>query len=519
MQELPRLPVGEQDFEKIRRSGMVYVDKTGFIYRMINSGVSFYFVSRPRRFGKSLLVSTLKEIFLGKRELFEGLYIYDKISWESFPVIHIDFSNIGFRDIGLVEAIDRNINQWASFYEVSLQARGIGLKFSELIQKLYVKSGRGVVILIDEYDKPLTDVLESHEMSRVREHREVLRNFYSVVKGNSGCIRFFFLTGITRFTKVSLFSDLNNLTDLTFFSDFHGMLGYTQEEIRLYFRGHIEWLSCHQGRDYEAVLKEIREWYDGYSWNGRDRVYNPYSVLRFLFQGEFQNFWFESGTPKFLIGQLKEKMRYDLSEVSVNMGIINNFDINDLNLETLLFQTGYLTIVRKDEIGGFVLGYPNKEVEQSMLQYLITAFSDNSLSSRIAEDIALSVRQGDMGLFVETLNRLFSGIAGEIFLSKKEAYYHSVVYLALKLSGYHVGCEVRTSRGRIDAVMWYGGCCYVFEFKLDDSVENAIKQIREKRYYEPFVGRGHRIFLVGINFSSERKEVDGWLMEELVTDS
>jgi len=515
MQDLPILSTGQQDFAEIRRKGLLYVDKTRYIYEILLLKTPFFFLSRPRRFGKSLLINTLKELFLGKKELFEGLFIEDKIEWKTYPVLHFDFSRMGFKEIGLREAIELQLNEIAKKYEIRLEQTGIGLKFAELIQKLHEKTGEQVVVLIDEYDKPITDVLEVYKNEKAHEHREILQAFYSIVKGNSAHIRFFFLTGITRFSKVSLFSDLNNLTDLSFEAAYHNLLGYTQAELENNFQAHLLYLSQNQGISLSDLLAKIKVWYNGYSWNGKERVYNPFSILRFLGNGQFMNFWFESGTPKFLIKQLKEKMFYDLKGTQANMGTINNFDIDNLNLDTLLFQTGYLTFSQQDELGNYILDYPNQEVEQSMMQYLMMAFSENNRNAVIAENLALAIRRNDLDQFIEIINTLFADIPAEIFLAKKEAYYHSIVFLAIKLSGYHVGAEIRKSKGRLDAVMTYENRVYIFEFKLDSSSAEALKQIHQKAYYRSFENQNKEIYLVGINFSSQTKEVEDWKVEKM----
>jgi hypothetical protein len=338
---------------------------------------------------------------------------------------------------------------------------------------------------------------------------------YAPVKGSSAHIRFFFMTGISRFSKVSLFSDLNNLTDLSLEDDYHNMLGYTQEELENYFEPHIRSVAEKQGKSTEALLSDIREWYNGYSWNGEDRVYNPYSILRFFQNGKFLNFWFESGTPKFLIELLKKSMVYDVSETAVFPAEADNFDIDQMNLETLLFQTGYLTIREMDRFGRYVLTYPNKEVEESMTKYILSAYTHKSGSSSVAVNIAAAVQDHDMPLLRETVNRLFASIPHQIFDSKKEKYFHAVMFTALKLCGFFVRAEVSVAGGRVDAVMEYENRVYIFEFKLDGSAEAALKQIREKGYYKSFLEKGKSVFLIGISFSGESREIEEWETEEL----
>ncbi len=319
---------------------------------------------RLRRFGKSLLVSTLKSIFEGKKTLFEGLYIYDKVDWnETNPVIHPGFSRIDFKGKGLRNAINYRLDAIAAANDVQFKEATIAAKFEELMKALHEKTGR---LLIDEYDKPITDVLEVGKNEKAHEHCEVLRELYSVVKGSSEHIRFFFMAGIARFSKASLFSDLNNLP------------GYTQAELESNFTAHLDFISHERGISRDELPGQIRYWYNGFSWNGKDTVYNPYSILRFFEEQKFMNFWFDSGTPKFLVELLKKQMIYDISRKAVSPLMTENFDIDNINLYTLLFQTGYLTVAEQDEFGLFVLDYPNKEVEQALLEYIMAAFANST---------------------------------------------------------------------------------------------------------------------------------------------
>ncbi|PKQ64616.1 ATP-binding protein [Raineya orbicola] len=508
MNQLPLLPTGQQEFSEIRQTRRIYVDKTDFIYRLITHSSYFFFLSRPRRFGKSLLINTLKELFAGRKELFQKLYIYDKIDWIPYPIIHIDCSKLGFRELGLKYALENRLQEIANEYQIQLYENALGLLFAELIRKLYEKTHLKVVILVDEYDKPITDVLEQGDKNQAHENREVLRMFYSIVKGSSAYIRFMFLTGITRFTKVSLFSDLNNLVDITFHKDFHNMLGYTQNEIHHYFTPHLQFIAKETSKNIDDLWKEIKFWYNGYSWNGKDKLYNPFSVLCYLDAREARNFWFESGTPKMLINLLRKEWLYDLRNLKASMSLISNFDIDNLNPETLLFQTGYLTIDSIDEFGDFVLNYPNYEVELSMTQYLIGSYSFQMRHASTANQIAAAIRKNDLELLKETINILFADIPAEIFIANKEAYYHSVLYLALKLAGFHIQAEIRTSKGRIDAVLAYENRIYLFEFKLDQNASIALEQIRNKDYFKKYLHTDKELYLVGINFSSVKKEIE-----------
>lgn len=344
------------------------------------TGVCF-FLARPRRFGKSLLVSTLKCIFEGKKELFEGLYIYDKINWDAHPIIHLDFSNLDFKGKGLRTALSDRLDEIAAAYNITFKAATIGSKFKELMENLYKQTGKQAAILIDEYDKPITDVLEVGKNKRAHEHRDIMREFYSVVKGSSQYIRLFFMTGIARFSKVSLFSDLNNLTDLSYSDYFHNMLGYTQQELEDYFKPYFDITAPKHNISASELAERVKEWYNGFSWNGVEKLYNLYSILRFFGEQKFMNFWFDSGTPKFLVEWLKKQMIYDISHKAVSPLMIENFDIDNINLYTLLFQTGYLTIAECDELGLYLLDYPNKEVRQAMLEYIMVAFANSAESS------------------------------------------------------------------------------------------------------------------------------------------
>ncbi|MDW8211791.1 MAG: AAA family ATPase, partial [Cytophagales bacterium] len=438
------LSTGEQDFAELRSKKMLYVDKTAFIHKLVFVRKSkFNFIARPRRFGKSLLVSLLKNLFEGRRELFEGLFIYDKIDWQPHPVIHLDFSRIGFKDIGLTPAIDRRLNAIAASYKVELRETGIGLKFAELMERLHRQCGRQVAVLIDEYDKPITEVLEVANNQQAYLHRDILRQLYSVVKGSSEHICFFFMTGVARFAKVSAFSDLNNLTDLTFSDWFHNMLGYTQEEIERYFAVHLEEIAKRQGISREGLLGQVRYWYDGFSWNGVERVYNPYSVLRFLEEGKFMNFWFDTGTPKFLVEMLKRHQVYDLSGKQVSLTMTENLEIERLNLYSLLFQTGYLTLWSYDkESDLYTLDYPNQEVSRTMIEHILVSFSENAEGGSLARQLGLSVRRHDIAGMMETVNGLFSCIPHQLFDSRQERYFHAILFLALKLCGFLIASEV-----------------------------------------------------------------------------
>jgi hypothetical protein len=515
MPNLPKLSTGQQVFSLIREKEQIYVDKTNFLHKIIDSEEPFWFLARPRRFGKSLLINTLLEIFLGKKELFSGLYIEDKITWEEYPVLHFDFSKIGFRDMGLKDAIDAKLKDLAKNYNVKLKKRGIGNKFSELMEEVKNKTGKQVVILIDEYDKPITDVLEVGENTAARDNRDTLRTFYGEVKGSSEFIRLFFVTGIARFARVSIFSDLNNLTDLSELDDYHNLLGYTQEELTQYFSPHLNFIAEEKNITLDELLLQVKAWYNGFSWNGKERVYNPYSILRFLQAREFKNFWFASGTPKFLIELLKKEEVYDISGIEVDISETENIDIDNLGLVTLFFQTGYLTVKEKSDDEMYTLVYPNKEVAESMQKQILANYSGKLSNVGVAKSLAKAVKNNDFVMLETAVNTLFASVPHQIFDSSQEKYFHAILFLAFKLCGYHIHCEVSTSQGRADAVMYFENRIYIFEFKLNDSAKTAIQQIHDRGYYKQFLGQNKDIYLIGINFSGKTKSVEKLLTESL----
>jgi len=503
------LPLGEQNFATIRQKHLLYIDKTASIFELLQES-SYNFLSRPRRFGKSLLLSTLKEIFLGKKHLFEGLFIENKIQWIAYPIIHLDFSKINFKEIGLTKAIDKELENISLNYQISLQNEGISAKFKELIEKLAQKTALKVVILIDEYDKPITDYLENGQQAI--EQRDILKSFYSIIKGSSEFIHFFFLTGISRFTKVSIFSELNHLNDLTFHSRYATICGYTQTELEHYFEDRIQKAAQENQLSPIELKEKIQQWYNGYSWDSKTRLYNPFSVLNFFSSYTFSNYWFESGTPTFLVKLLKKDFQFDLENIEVPPNAFNSYALDDIETTALLFQTGYLTIKQKTPFNNYVLGYPNQEVKDSMMHYLLGAYAQKKTASVLSEKIILAIQNHDFELFIQTINALFAAIPSLIFLPHKEAYYHSILFIALKLAGFYIGAEVNHSTGRLDAVLSYQNRVYILEFKLDQSAQIALDQIQEKNYAAAYKAQNKEIFLVGINFSSQLKKVNDWIL-------
>ncbi len=517
---LQKLPIGIQAFETLRGQGYLYVDKTRWVHRMVTQGM-FYFLARPRRFGKSLLVSTLKCLFEGRKELFEGLWLAEHGSWDwqPHPVIAIDFNEIGHATPGDLEReIGVHLTRLARRYHVQLESPSVVSKFTELIEALHTATDASVVVLIDEYDKPLIDHLGKGEpgLAVAKANREILRSFFGVLKGTtvSPLLRFVFLTGVSRFSRVSIFSELNNLYDLSMDDAYADMLGYTQEELETRFAPHSAALARHLDWTPEAVKAKLAQHYNGYRFSKKDvRVYNPFSILSAFSAGEFGNYWFTSGTPTFLVNLLKQE-QYDLSRIEgmeVDPSVFSTFEIDRLRLEALLFQTGYVTISDVHE-GVYRLDYPNQEVKTSFLKSLLYAVGEgieSGASSQVLQ-LARHLQREDLGAFFEAMRAIFAAIPYTLAAQRDEAYFHTIFYLALTASGVDATSELLTSRGRIDLAVKLADQVYVFEFKCNQNAAAGLAQIEARGYAERYRGSGKRVILVGINFDTAARNVTEW---------
>jgi hypothetical protein len=502
-----KYPVGLQDFDKIRSQNYVYVDKTKYVWQLAEDG-GYYFLSRPRRFGKSLFVTTMDYLFKGRKELFEGLYIADKWDWsKTNPVIKIAFSSIGHKELGLYEAIKQSLEAMAQQYDVVLKASHNAGKFKELIEKLSIKLGK-VVVLIDEYDKPIIDYL-GEDTAMAIENRNVLKSFYSILKDADPFLKLVFITGVSKFSKVSIFSDLNNLKDISIDTNFESICGINQEELSQQF---AEELSIH-----DPI--HIKKWYNGYSWGGKDKVYNPFSLLNFFSgDGQFRNYWFASGTPTFLANLSKKYQQYDFEQLKIDATQLDAYDIEQLQLIPLMFQTGYLTIKAYDaEDGLYTLGYPNDEVRKSYLGFLANAYTASPVDSVtvLATEIRNALRIVDLKKVESIFNTIFKSIPYQIWQNENEHYYHALIHLTFRLLGIYVECEVQSADGRLDALVRLEKQVYCFEFKLDGTAKAALEQIKEKGYLQPYFHQGKTCIGVGINFSSETKKVESLIWEEI----
>ncbi len=367
MENLPNLPIGQQYFKSIRQDNAVYIDKTQYIYNLCAPLDRGYFLSRPRRFGKSLTLDTIHELFSGNRVLFEKLWIEDKWDWsKTYPIIRLSLDKIGHEE-GLRNALLNELSLIASTFGLTLKNTSPGLSFRELIEKVAQKTGKQVVILIDEYDKPIIDYIDPYNLEKANEQRDILKHFFSILKSSSNHIRFLLITGVSKFSKESIFSDLNHLSDLTLNKKFAALCGYTQAELEHYFEPFIKTMPA-------DTLEKMKLWYNGYSWDGKTFVYNPFSVLNFFDNQDYRNFWFETGTPTFLIKLLHKRFEYKLEAVEVSKLVLESFILNkfdDLNINSLLLQTGYLTIKEITPYDKYILNYPNKEVKQAFGQLFL----------------------------------------------------------------------------------------------------------------------------------------------------
>lgn len=503
------LPIGQQDFRKIREQGKLYIDKTELIVELTRVA-DYIFLSRPRRFGKSLTLSTLKALFEGRRDLFEGLWAAENYNWEQqYPVVHLQFNQMNYRGQTLSEALIKELDNEAKAFGVTLTGGVPSERFRSLLTTLHKTRGR-VVVLIDEYDKPLIDYLGGDEIEQAREHQRQLKSFYSVIKSSDAYLRFFMITGVSKFSKVGVFSDLNNLYDVSTTNNFATLTGITEAEIDRYLADRIP-----VDRD------KLRLWYNGYTFAQRgERVYNPFSLLSFFADGTYSNYWFATGTPTFLIKLLREREIYDLAARQVSVFGFNSYDLNRLETIPLLFQTGYLTIKSYDEeLNAFDLGYPNLEVKESMLRYLLAEYTHREVERTVPYIYKLRAAflEGDLDQIRTIINDLFQTIPYQLFTNAKENLYHAVVHLMFTYLGQYVQSEVSSLRGRLDSMVVVGRRAYLFEFKLDGSTGEALDQIKNKNYRASLPPSVSDITAIGVNFSGESKTVEGWSVETLTS--
>ncbi|MDL1963514.1 MAG: ATP-binding protein [Deltaproteobacteria bacterium] len=513
---MKKYPIGIQSFEVIRSDDYYYVDKTEFVKKLFESG-KYYFFSRPRRFGKSLFLDTLHQAFAGRKEYFKGLFLENNWNWdEQLPVLHISFGAGIFKDTdSLNSRFNYLLSGFAEEYKVKLKGKNISDRFDELVRKISEKQNQKVVILIDEYDKPILDNIDKLETAI--EIREGLKNFYSVIKDLDSYLKFVFITGVSRFSKVSIFSGLNNLKDISLDSRYSAICGYTQNELECVFKEPLK----------RVDLNAIKKWYNGYNFLG-EPVYNPFDVLLYLDTGEFRNYWFETGTPSFLIKLIQDRKYYVPELESFNAGdeILDSFEIDNLSLETVLFQTGYVTIKNKFKLDSeyvYTLSYPNLEVKKSLNRYILKSLSQVSISHRTKTQINIrkALAAGDLESINENFHSFFASIPHDWYrknrLSEYEGYYASIFYAYFTATGLDVTAEDTTNQGRIDLTVKLDDKIYIIEFKVievDKTKGSALEQIKKKKYSEKYQQKGKKIYLVGIEFSKNDKNIKNFMWEE-----
>ena len=519
-----KLPLGIQDFPKLREGAHVYVDKTAIIHSLISGPMGAYFLSRPRRFGKSLLCSTLEAIYQGRRNLFQKVAGYPALAidsmdweWKKYPVIMLLLNSgeyiRGVKDLRI--SLHNMLSSVANDEEIKLQGRNIKAQFSFLIKELYSKYNEKVVIIIDEYDKPLLDTIDKpkHHINI----RASLKSFYGTLKATDKYLKMVFITGVTKFSQVSIFSDLNHLTDLTFNSNYADICGLTQEEIEKNFEPEIKSTLAETGQSREEYLEELQLFYNGYRFTKKPvKVFNPFGLIQHFFNnGEFLSYWYDTGSPTFLIKLIKDQKIdiLDLKNKRVGDNEFKKFDIENLDALPILYQSGYLTISDYDkESKEFILDYPNLEVRSAFSTSLLELLNPTSSDIRAVSLVNGMLLKGEIHDALTTIKQFLASIPYDL-VRNTENYYHTAIHLIFTMLGLNCRSEVRISSGRIDTVVKTKKYLYIFEFKLDKPAIEALAQIDTKEYMLPYVGKGKKIFKIGVSFCSEKRNIDSWKIE------
>lgn len=508
-----KYPIGIQSFEKLRSEGFMYVDKTALVRKLVEEGC-YYFLSRPRRFGKSLLLSTFKAYFEGKRELFKGLAIdTDEMSWEAHPVLHLDLNAQKYEAKSSLEDVLSNfLSIEEEKYGEIQEGKSFGIRFCNVIRNAYEKTGKRVVILIDEYDKPMLQAIGNKELQD--DFRGTLKGFYGALKAMDECIQFAFLTGVTKFGKVSVFSDLNHLMDISMNAEYYDICGISEEEIEEYFTEGVAELAKANEMTVEECMATLKVRYDGYHFEeNAPGMYNPFSLLQTLSQQKFGSFWFETGTPTYLVTllQLHDYNLEAMSEVETDADVLNSTDGGSTDPIPVIYQSGYLTIKGYDkEFGLYKLGFPNKEVEEGFMKFLVPYYTNIPKSGSAFEisQFVMDVRKGRTEQFIKRLKSFFADTPYEL-VKNLENHYQNVLFIIFKLMGFYTKAEYHTSEGRIDMAIQTKDYCYVLEFKLDGTAEEALQQIQDTHYTLPFEMDGQKIVRIGMNFSEKTRNIDG----------
>ena len=512
-----RYPIGIQNFEDLRNNDCVYVDKTELIYRLTHTN-KVYFLSRPRRFGKSLLVSTLEAYFLGKKELFQGLAMETlEKDWTVYPVLHFDFSVSKYITADMLSAvINRQLLLWEKIYQREEGETTFSLRFEGIIRRAYKQTGKQVVVLIDEYDSPLLDSNHNDEVQK--EIRNIMRDFFSPLKAQGQYLRFLLLTGISKFSQMSIFSELNNLQNISMRDDYSAICGITEQELRTQLQIDIEQMAQANKETYEEACVHLKQQYDGYhfSENSED-IYNPFSLFNAFAQKKYANFWFSTGTPTFLIDILQES-DFDIRELDNTTATAEQFDAPSKRITDplpVLYQSGYLTIKGYDpDFQLYTLAYPNKEVRKGFIESLMPAYVHLPARENTFYVVSFikDLRIGHLEECLERLKSFFASIPNKLN-NKEEKHYQTIFYLFFRLMGQYIDVEVDTAIGRADAVVKLQDTIYVFEFKVDGTPEEALAQINSKGYAIPYQADHRKIVKAGVNFDSATRTIGEWKIE------
>ena len=511
---MTKYPIGIQNFQSLREDGYAYVDKTGFVYELAQNG-KYYFLSRPRRFGKSLLISTIEAYFQGKKELFKGLALEQlEKDWTVHPVLHLDLNTGKYTEPeALVSSIGWHFSLWEKEFGLAENTSPLNERFKNIILKAYQQTGQKVVILVDEYDKPLLEAIGNEALQN--DYRKTLKSIYGVAKTMDGYIQMAFFTGVTKFSKVSVFSDLNNLKDISLSPQYAEICGITEKEIRENFDENVVQMAKANQLTKDECYAKLKDNYDGYHFSKKSvGMYNPFSLINALCDKDFNDYWFETGTPTFLVETLKRN-HYDLENMTreeVTSDLLGSLDAIDTNPLPLLYQSGYLTI--KDynpRFDSYVLGFPNGEVERGFTRFLFRYYApiraDQSVS--FINNFTREVENGQPEKFMSRLEAMFANQDYQI-MGDTELYFHNVTSLVFKMLGFYTDVERHTTDGRMDMLVQTKDYLYIFEFKIDKSADEALRQIEEKQYAKPFETDPRKLYKIGVNFSTLTRRIESW---------
>lgn len=515
--ERRHFPVGIETFSKIIENGLVYVDKTEFIHNLVSRN-GYYFLSRPRRFGKSLLLSTIRAFFEGRRDLFEGLAItHHDHSWEKHPVFHLNFVNANLTsEEGLISILEHQIRGWENIYGGD-EGLELPQRFYGVIQRAVEQTSHRAVVLIDEYDKALVTTLDDEDLHN--KFRAILKPIYATLKAADQYIRFALITGVSRFSRPSIFSDLNNLRDISLNDEYAAICGITEEEMIRDCRDGIEELAENMETDFDDAVNALKNNYDGYHFSKNcPDIYNPFSLMNAMEDHEIKAYWFATGTPTFLIKKLRESTIYlpDILHSEADSAQLANIDSYGDSILPILFQTGYLTIKDFDkEYNTYILGLPNKEVAHGFFNDLLPVYMDDkySLSIMTVRNFCRDVNAGKVEEFITKLQAFLAGIPYDLSHNKPEVYFENNLYIIFKLMGFTVETEYRTSSGRIDLLIKTKKYIYVIELKLNGTAEDAMRQIEEKGYALQFASDPRTLYKIGISFSTKSRNIDRWIID------